>query len=288
MVAYGFGSAWKSDPTWSTDDEYKLLAKLTQKIRDHQFNLAVFGAEARSSLDMVTDSALRIAKAFRYVKRGDLTRAARSLRAKKPGKVYKDVGNNWLELQYGWLPLLGDAYSAGEAIASILNKPQRTEFRQRRKVDIGVLPTAAGNTGSGVVQKQVLAKMIEDYSPISSLGLDDPLTVAWELVPYSFVADWFLPIGDFLEYRSVMGKTKATFVTTLTTKRTCQGGEGGLLPGGVILSIPGGSNYTAARVGIDRTVSTSYQVPLPSFQNPLDLSWKRCASAIALVGQRFR
>lgn len=29
-------------------------------------------------------------------------------------------------------------------------------------------------------------------------GLLNPLEVIWELVPFSFVADWFLPIGDYL------------------------------------------------------------------------------------------
>jgi hypothetical protein len=32
---------------------------------------------------------------------------------------------------------------------------------------------------------------------LSSLGLTNPLNVAWELVPFSFVVDWFIPIGDF-------------------------------------------------------------------------------------------
>lgn len=288
MEWWGFGASWGGDPSWTTDDEYRLLSKLTAKIRDHQFNLAVFGAEARDSLEMIADSAFRIASAIRYVKRGDLTRAARSLGARKPGKVYKDVGNNWLELQYGWLPLLGDAYSAGEAMASILNRPQQTEFRQRRSRNVGVNPMQSGNTGIGVTTKQVVAKMKEDYSAISSLGLDDPLTVAWELLPYSFVADWFLPIGDFLEYRQVMGGTKATFVVTTTQKLIVQGGDGRILPDGTQVLISGGDAYRNTSVNMVREVRSSYDVPLPSFQNPLDLSWRRAVSAIALVGQRFK
>lgn len=288
MEWWGFGAGFAGSTTWTTDDEYKLLAKLTAKIRDHQFNLAVFGAEARDSLSMIADSATRVANAFRYVKRGDLTRAARVLGAKRPGKVYKDVGNNWLELQYGWLPLLGDAYSAGEAMASLLNRPQRTEFRQRRTRNVGVNPTHAFNTGVGTISKQVVAKMSEDYSAISSLGLDDPLTVAWELLPYSFVADWFLPIGDFLEYRQVMGKTKATFVVTETQKLIVQGGDGGTLPDGTKVIISGGDAYRSTSVNMTRRVQASYDVPLPSFQNPLDLSWRRAVSAIALVSQRFK
>jgi hypothetical protein len=32
------------------------------------------------------------------------------------------------------------------------------------------------------------------------LGITNPALVAWELVPFSFVADWFLPIGNFLGF----------------------------------------------------------------------------------------
>lgn len=32
----------------------------------------------------------------------------------------------------------------------------------------------------------------------SNLGLTNPAMVAWDLVPFSFVVDWFLPVGKFL------------------------------------------------------------------------------------------
>lgn len=31
------------------------------------------------------------------------------------------------------------------------------------------------------------------------LGFNNPLRTIWELTPFSFVIDWFIPIGDFLE-----------------------------------------------------------------------------------------
>lgn len=32
----------------------------------------------------------------------------------------------------------------------------------------------------------------------TTLGLTNPAAIAWELVPFSFVVDWFIPIGNFL------------------------------------------------------------------------------------------
>lgn len=44
-----------------------------------------------------------------------------------------------------------------------------------------------------------------DYEPsntflqaVTNVGLTNPLEVAWELVPFSFVLDWALPIGEWL------------------------------------------------------------------------------------------
>ena len=45
---------------------------------------------------------------------------------------------------------------------------------------------------------------------LSQLGLTDPLGIAWELTRLSFVADWFVPIGAWLQARSA--DTGWTFV----------------------------------------------------------------------------
>lgn len=39
---------------------------------------------------------------------------------------------------------------------------------------------------------------------LSQLSLTNPLEVAWELVPFSFVVDWMLPIGDYLSNMSAL------------------------------------------------------------------------------------
>lgn len=38
----------------------------------------------------------------------------------------------------------------------------------------------------------------EFIATATRLGLTDPLTIGWELVPYSFVVDWAMPVGNFL------------------------------------------------------------------------------------------
>jgi hypothetical protein len=42
--------------------------------------------------------------------------------------------------------------------------------------------------------------MIRDASlkQLSQLGITNPALLVWELIPYSFVIDWLIPVGDFL------------------------------------------------------------------------------------------
>lgn len=51
---------------------------------------------------------------------------------------------------------------------------------------------------------------------VAQLGLSRPLTSAWELVPYSFVIDWFVGVGDWLDANqpSLASKTLCAWAST--------------------------------------------------------------------------
>lgn len=112
------------------------------------------------------------------------------------------------------------------------------------------------------------------------VGLMDPLSVAWELVPFSFVLDWFLPIGSWLSARGLSQAMTGTFVTT---KRIW---VQGYAPYRIVGSSTWGADYYKSYYALDRTISSELDVPLPSIK-PLNkaLSWKRAANALALLAQ---
>jgi len=52
---------------------------------------------------------------------------------------------------------------------------------------------------------KVYAKIVNpDLAAVKHLTSINPLVIGWELVPFSFVADWFLPIGDMLQASTAM------------------------------------------------------------------------------------
>lgn len=102
----------------------------------------------------------------------------------------KRIANGWLELQFGWLPLLSDIWNATDAI--------RESYRGKGSVVISrssKFKTRNGLKGQSGVWGQVSNPGLRS---LSELGLLNPLGVAWELTPFSFVADYFVKIGELL------------------------------------------------------------------------------------------
>jgi len=302
-------------------------AKATQNVlealKDSSFNAAQAVAERKQTMDLVASTATRIAKAAGQLKKGNFAKAARDLGVtpkKRAGRRFvrdyaldqgKAVGNAWLELQYGWKPLLGDVYGATEALAkannSSGNQNMNTTFkkvtgRSKRKeapsirTNTPISPGVGYNYTVATGMCEVQCKIGITYaitSPavtnLAKLGITNPLLLAWELLPYSFVVDWFLPIGDYLGaqdatlgltfkfgYRTTVRKyisnsTKSwSYTTTAGTKQYY-----------------GFVTQEIENIQIDRSTLDAFpSAPFPRFKNPLSQS--HVASAMALLLQTFK
>lgn len=126
----------------------------------------------------------------------------------------------WLAWNYGWKPLFSDIGAAGSLLASALVMYE--EYRTGKARKTSYTASTAVNYSSNHIQRmddftigesstRGWATFDLQWEPIGEplsfakfltykLGIrpEDIFTCAWELVPYSFVADWFLPIGKQL------------------------------------------------------------------------------------------
>jgi len=293
--------AWSTKDLLGPNDQIKLVNKLRQKLKGSDFNASVMLAEFGETMRMIGDTAIRLAKCLWHLKKGDLVGTSRALfegasrqplkrhdwRHMKPGHATaKRASEWWLEVQYGWRPLLDDVQGAAEAVAHAASVP----FRQRYSAQVQARETsvssidAVGNYGASRTTRfyhgrRVIAYMSEDESVLAKLGLLDPLSVVWELLPFSFVADWFIPIGQWIEARGVASRLKGTFVTT-----DYYYSESGPLQ--ALYGVTSGSEDDDLwkNVRVRRRVSGSLDVPLPAFK-PLKkaLGWEHCANGIALL-----
>lgn len=296
-----------SDPvfelTWGPNDDLKLQGKLLDKIKSHDFDLGKFAAEGNQVVNLASSTLLKLGRAARSVRRGDFATAARQLgRTPRRGLTdhnrmldIRDVPAKWLELQYGWLPLLSDVHSAAEAFEEISNGPRSAYFHvssRKRAKTVKRSNWLIEYDQEEEYIKSIGVRLYEEMSFARQLGLLDPLSVAWEVTPWSFVVDWFIPIGSYLTVLNQLPSVNAQYRTTTlrrvsgfwNARYTGSGPLGGYDPP-VGLTYPDSDD--AYLVEVNRSISSELPVPLPRFKGQDAIHGNRVWNAIALASQMF-
>jgi len=275
--------------TWNNADEMRLQSKLVKKTRGHEFNLAVNLAQANQLIEMCSTTILKLGRSLWYLKRGDIQSAARELGIGRYHQIRlnsRDVSGRWLELQYGWLPSVSDAFEAAKAFEALSEGRAARIVAVHKKyarIDRSAAPSIYSAPGYQLLVKKIVYEMDEELSFARSLGLLDPASVVWEIVPYSFVIDWFLPIGTYLDNLSVIPKLKGRFLSSLYSKWDTR--FFGVNDPNYKTLLSGTRRFGHGR-DLTRSISSSLTTQGPSFVNPITaLSRRRIASAVALVHQ---
>jgi hypothetical protein len=273
---------------WTGADELQLQSKLVSTIRGHEFNLAVNVAQSKQLVSMCVLNIRKVSRSLRYLQRGDFASAARQLgiqRAKRSKLGAKDVSGRWLELQYGWLPAIKDTYEAGKAYEALTSiRSSRVVVRRSKKSSYegSAAPTNYSCPGIARTSKKIVYEMEENLSQPRSLGLEDPLSVVWEIIPYSFVIDWFLPVGSYLENLAVIPFLRGRFCSSLSQMKQAAFGY-------AINPTYKGYRRAYFHRQVTRAVSTGLNVQRPQFKSlGLALSAKHIFNAVALGHQRLR
>jgi hypothetical protein len=117
---------------------------------------------------------------------------------------------------------------------------------------------------------------------LKSVGLTNPLEIAWEVVPYSFVVDWMLPIGDAIsaiDYDAGLDFLSGSLTQRIDTEYTLVGQT--KVPK-ISMNVRGSGRYFS----LVRTVyGGAPGAVLPSFKNPL--SYGHMANGLSLLAAAF-
>lgn len=205
-----------------------VYGKLINNARGQQWNVPIFFAEGYKTAEMVTQRATHLAHLVNALRRGNLVAFVNGLRnAADPSKAKikrfhkyfgldprRAAGNTWLEYTYGWRPFMLDVKTAVEVLMDAADRPANMVGNVHASMKI---PLRQSQTNVSIFQEDTGYNILGDqekygeeslrvnwrFRPNSldlpaRFGMINPLEVVWELVPFSFVADWFLPIGDYL------------------------------------------------------------------------------------------
>lgn len=228
--------------------------------------------------------------------------------SKKEFRLMPESDRLWLEYRYGWSPLVFDIQSQMKAIyAQDLRDElspknyERVIASDKREATQSTnlfVPNKDGGswTGHQTITHKVVANAYAKFQVQDESGFmnrahefgifDIPLTL-WELVPYSFVVDWFIPIGTWLQaVQPKFGVKMLDSGVTVKHSKSVTRSVVGYAPSATgIGSWPSAPVPIGASDGFDAFVytrTTSLSVPLLPVPD-VKLNVQRIADAVALL-----
>jgi len=246
----------------------------------------------RGGVDLSVDLA-QAAQVTRMVK------SASSLSKYTRGFGRKTIANSWLEFTYGWKPLANSLYESLNQVYSRAGGSFSVEGKATEVVTTQnyIKASSVGQwSKSSKGRQSVRVKMGLVFTPqhgrmdqVARLTSLNPVSIAWELVPYSFCVDWLIDIGGFLrdmETYIVMslspsGTSKAYVTTTHLTSNSESWVRTGT-SGNTTYS--GALNGTAEQRHMSRSLLLHYPAPRLPKVRP-DLGATRLLSAASLLAQ---
>lgn len=234
----GSGSPyWKDwnggNPGFASSVRNKCYAKFKEKALGDTAQIGTFIAEGREAYGMIAKRAIGLHRAYKSLRQGDFRRFLRDLSVNpkkrhrnKTHAAVREVSGLWLEYWFGWSPSVNDMFTAVEVLNASLAEERLSaasgrSYPQAERLNIG--PSFSNNRSSQFTSVRIIWKTgatLRVNSPnlllSSRLGLIDPLQIAWEVVPFSFVADWFTKFGNVLSAR-----TDFLGLSLLKPYRTC-------------------------------------------------------------------
>lgn len=280
------------DPFWLALEQ-TALSRFNGRLKTGAASLGVTLASWRQSREMITrrlmqaDIPLKAAEMqFRRASKKELRSIRRSL---TPDSLASKV----LEVEFGWRPLFSDIHAATSTVCKDGIPPAFIVGRARSPVSGKTVVTASPPwvpqsivrwQGTGLV---TVAASVAISNPnlwlANRLGLINPLVVAWDLVPWSFLVNMFVNVNQVLEsFTAHVGLTIANKSTTRSSSavRTALVGptSSGFVYKGQSSSLTG-ERSRRRLAGSMPTRSFTVKVP--------ELNWELALIASSLVVQRI-
>lgn len=267
----------------------RLITECINKIADRKMELGNFIATGSKTASEMAHLLLRVLQAYRAARTGNLTGLGKALGISglRGFATGKDAAKLWLEHRYGWLPLLSDLYDLSGVLKNGLGDKAPILHATRNLQDRRPW-TPIGNQGyadlSGAMLVNYRCKLwyiLDDITifRLSQLEVINPLEIAWELIPYSFVIDWVLPVGNVLAaWTGTWGLSYLDGCITTHAEGVAGGFHKHGMSGYEFRGIP--SYWTISQFGMRREPVSS---ATPGFYMKSPFSWIHAVNALALL-----
>lgn len=193
-----------ADPGWQNAKDESVV-KALNRLAEANANLGASLAEGKRTCDMYLGLVIRGANALHELRRLNWRRALEATGYGSVRKGRKQISDDWLSFIYGWKPLAQEIYDADDLAVSVLKQVHQIEGTAKGKSERHEDFTWSGwlrhRGSSRVSHRTVLRGLVQNKALhyLNAGGLINPASIAWELVPWSFAIDWFMPVGQTLQ-----------------------------------------------------------------------------------------
>jgi hypothetical protein len=279
--------------------------RLYEKAKRQYTNLAQALAERKQLSSMLVQIAKKILSFWLAIKRANFVAAARQL---FPDGA-KDIANVHLMYRYGIKPLISDLEGIVKAIKSpedvyyeiVTQRKEKLErtlvFDQRTTVGGITARTRVYHWGEVKVVYKYRVRIASGYDALErtlvSLGFGNLNSLAYELTPFSFVVDWFIPIGNYLNNRDAFSGLSLDVATKTVLRKEYFQFEREFVdepldPNFQLLS-PCMAGFVSERFSCKRTLmSAPPPLPNPDFTDTMAAIKRNAFTALALIIQLKR
>lgn len=181
----------------------RLVQGVAAKVYNKGFDVSTFVAESR---DIQRSFTGLVRKAILIKKTVIKKLAGKALSKGSPKKLYKFLEEAYLEGRYGWRPLYHDIINFYEVYNDFQERRTRwsdrvgTTQRWTDTSDSASYLDPNGYFGSRIYTVSDEWEVSHRGALTVDVGLDkwrtNPLQTGWEVIPYSFVVDWFFSVGQ--------------------------------------------------------------------------------------------
>lgn len=303
----------------TTKTSSEAMSKALQRAKATNVNLMQILGERKQTVSLLTSSVNRLASLALAIKKGDVKHIRQLINGyqktsyrkymvwhnehsyiigRRYYKVVKDIpgkvspmtfANAWLEYSYGWKPLLSDIYGSMELLANTYHMPKALRV-SARKLEVRTTTPSTHQRDRNVRTVTDSTRVVLEFAEptewtntMSKTGVSNPALLAWELLPYSFVIDWFVPIGTYLSNMDAL--LGLNFIRGSTTTRLQVVLDSTFVATAANETVTGG-NLHCEKVSKVRSVYTTVPFPpIPRFAPNIGV--EKSLSAISLLSQIF-
>jgi hypothetical protein len=197
------------------------LTSLSKRLANEltTFQGGVFVGELKETIHLIRHPLLALRQGLsRHL---DLV-AKRARRIRKISNMKRMVAETWLETSFGMKPLLSDIDNAADAMAQFIVDPTKQEFKTLTAQGFHETANDAELSNFGMtsfswydVRVRSIRKRTATVKYLACIGVSPSvrssalqkvglnfasfIPTMWELIPYSFVVDYFTNVGDIIQ-----------------------------------------------------------------------------------------